>query len=373
MTDPSSSEHRAEPLERPTPGLHTLGRPEVGLSVALCTWQGERWVRTFLESVAAQERLPDELVVQDDASTDATAATVLEFARTAPFEVRLVVNASRVGSTANFALALERCRGRYIALADQDDVWYPAKLQRLAAELDDDPTVTLAFSDADLIGEDGRRLGRRLWDTRLVGRTLRRRPVVPEELFARQALTTGCTVVIRRRVAEAALPFPPELDHPSAPMRHDRWLSLVAAAVGTVRALPEPLLGFRLHSDQETGVLVGTALVSALGRAGAGVLRATDDDHVEGLRGRAAQLEVAAQRADLLGDFTESAALRRVARSNLLRADVGEEGPGGLRGIREAWGEGAYPVSGPGLGSMAADVVRVLRRRPAPTAPAAAP
>ena len=361
MAEPTSHEPSRGSLPGRSPLLPTLGRPEVDLSVALCTWRGERWIRTFLQSVAAQDRLPDELVVQDDASDDGTVAAVREFARSAPFEVHLEVNEVRVGSTANFALALERCRGRYIALADQDDVWYPAKLERLAAELDLDPTVTLAFSDADLIGEDGRLLGRRLWDTRLVGRTLRRHPVVPEELFARQALTTGCTVMIRRRVAEAALPFPPELAHPSAPMRHDRWLSLVAAAVGTVRALPEPLLGFRLHQGQETGVLVGPALITALRRAAAGVLTDPDDEHVDGLRGRAAQLEVAAQRADLLGDFAEATALRRVADGNLLRAEVSQRGIRGLRSIRRASRQGAYPVSGPGVGSIAADVVRVLR------------
>lgn len=357
----------------PVPGLAKLGRPEVDLSIALCTWRGERWVRRFLESVTDQEYRPDELVVQDDASDDDTVAVVQEFARTAPFEVRLEVNAERIGSTANFARALARCRGRYLALADQDDVWYPAKLARLAAELDQDPTVTLVFSDADLIDETGRLLGRRLWDTRLVGRTLRRHPVVPEELFARRALTTGCTMVMRRRVLEAALPFPPELRHPAAPMRHDRWLSLVAAAVGTVRAVPEPLLGFRLHHRQETGVLVGPALTAALRHAAVGVLVGGVEEHADGLRGRAEQLEVAARRAELLGDFAEAAALRRVGAGNLLRSGIGEVGTGGLSTIRHAARQGAYPASLPGVGAMLGDAARVLRpwrsQRPATARP----
>ena len=355
----------AEQIHHPTNddvprGLPQLPRPEVDLSVVLCTWQGERWIRVLLESIAAQERLPDELVVQDDASNDATVELIRAFAADAPFDVRLEVNRRRVGSTANFALALTRCRGRYLALADQDDVWYPSKLQCLAEELDDDPTITVAFSDADLIGEDGHRLGRRLWDTRQVGRTLRRHPVVPEELFARRALTTGCTMLMRRRVLEAALPFPQELDHPAAPMRHDRWLSLVAAAVGTVRAYPEPLLGFRLHEAQETGVLVGPALVGALHRSAVEIAADADVDHGSSLLGRAAQLEAAARRADLLGDFIEADALRRVADGNRARARIGVHGDG-LGDIRRAARYGAYPRSLPGMGSMAADVVRVLR------------
>ena len=118
-------------------------------------------------------------------------------------------------------------------IGDQDDVWYPTKLELLLQEFELDPTISMVFSDADLIGEDGTRVGPRLWDTRLVGRTLRRHAVVPEELLARRALTTGCTMAIRRRVVEAALPFPDLMDDRRAIMRHDRWLSLVAAAVGT--------------------------------------------------------------------------------------------------------------------------------------------
>ncbi|MEZ5138961.1 MAG: hypothetical protein R2711_09425 [Acidimicrobiales bacterium] len=159
-----------------------------------------------------------------------------------------------------------------MALADQDDVWYPGKLAVLEWEFDMDPTVSMVFSDGDLIDADGAPLGRRLWDTRLIGRTLRHHPVVPEELFARRALTTGATMAVRRRVVDAAVPFPPELDDPDAPMRHDRWLSLVAAAVGTVRAISDPLVALRVHPDQETGVLVGAELPcpAPLGPTGAG-------------------------------------------------------------------------------------------------------
>lgn len=342
-----------------------IRRAEVGLSVALCTWNGARWLRPMLESLAGQERLPDELVVQDDRSTDDTVDVLRAFATEAPFEVRIDVNDEHLGSTANFARAIEQARGRFIALADQDDIWYPAKLRRLTDELTEDPTLTLVFSDADLIGEDGRRLPGRLWDTRLVGPLLRRHPVVSNELFARRALTTGCTVVVRRRVAEAALPFPPELEHADAPMRHDRWLTLVAASVGTVKALPEPLLAFRVHPEQETGVLVGRQLGDALARTAARTLRNHDGDRADGLVARARQLRVAAERADLVGDFDEARALRRVAAGYELRAAIDRPGPGRLRRIAEGIRTGAYAHDPLAPASVAADVVRALRPLPA--------
>lgn len=333
-------------------------RPTLDLSVALCTWNGDRWIRPFLESLAAQHNPPDELVVQDDASTDDTVAMIRDLTPTLPFEVHLEVNPQRVGSTANFALALERCRGRFVALADQDDVWYPEKLSRLVHEFERDPILTLVFSDADLIGEDGRSLDRGLWDTRQVGRILRRRPIVSEELAATTALTTGCTVVVRRRVIDAALPFPPELDHPVAPMRHDRWLTLIAAAVGTVEAVPERLLGFRVHGQQETGVLVGSDLPRAVVNGVGATLLGRDGRRATGLRARSAQLQVAADRAELLGDFGEAATLRRIANDFVRRARIDEPGPGRLR-----LALGGLPPDGGGvrgLGTALLDVVRAM-------------
>lgn len=337
-------------------------RPSIDLTVALCTWNGSRWIRPFLQSLAAQERLPDELLVQDDASTDRTVAIVQEFARHAPFDVRLEINSERVGSTANFARVLQRASGRCIALADQDDLWYPAKLRRLSAELERDPTVTLAFSDADLVGEDGRLLGRRLWDTRQVGRTLRRHAVVPEEMFARQALTTGCTMMIRRRVAEAALPFPDALSDPASPMRHDRWLSLVAAAVGTVRALPQPLLGFRVHPMQETGVLIGSELVVALGAAAERIIHG-HDDYRPARNARARQLRAASDRAELFGDFKEAATLRTIAAGEDARARFGLDETFDTSLVAVAIRSGAYGRGPLALGAMLADAARIVRSR----------
>lgn len=345
----------------PVPHRPRLPRATLDVSIVLCTRNGAPWIGDLLESMANQTRLADELVVQDDESSDDTCRIIREFAERAPFDVRLEVNPERLGSTANFAAALERSRGRFVALADQDDIWYPNKLERLIGELELDPTVTMVFSDADLIDPAGRPLGRSLWDTRLVGRTLRRRAVVPEELFAQRALTTGCTMAVRRRAVAAALPFPDELADDIAPMRHDRWLSLVAAAVGTVRALPEPLLGFRVHPAQETGVLVGAQLPRAVGRAALGAITSPPDDDRRGLVVRARQLETAAERADDLGDFEEAETLRTVAHH--LRSRTMQQGSlsGRLRAVGSGVRAGAYGWDRLGYGAIVGDVARAVR------------
>src|ERR687894_3003245 len=99
-------------------------------SVAMCTYNGARFVAEQLASVAAQTRPPDELVVCDDGSTDETCRLVEEFAARAPFPVRLFVNERNLGSTRNFGRAVALCEGDLVALSDQDDVWHPEKLER---------------------------------------------------------------------------------------------------------------------------------------------------------------------------------------------------------------------------------------------------
>ena len=79
------------------------------LSIALATYNGERYIGEQLDSILHQTRLPDELVISDDASVDATQAIVLDFARQAPFPVRFQANSARHGSTRNFEIAIRAC------------------------------------------------------------------------------------------------------------------------------------------------------------------------------------------------------------------------------------------------------------------------
>jgi len=338
--------------------------PVATVSVALCTFNGAPWLPDFLTSLRDQRLLPDELIVQDDGSTDDTLAILAAFAETSPFPVSVEVNPERLGSTSNFEQALLRTTGAFVALADQDDIWYPEKLERLIGVLVEDPILTLTFSDADLIDPAGHPLGRRLWGQRGIRRVLVTQQIVAGSQFAQRALTTGCTMVGRRRAVEAALPFPESLNDPVAPMRHDRWMSLVAAAVGTVRSMPEPLLGFRVHPDQQTGVLTTPELARRLLGAAAAATRPPTPEARAGHLARAEQIDNAADRADRFGDFDEADALRRVAQHHRCRADLGRTVPQRVRTVWQELAARSYDSSLLGAGSVAADLVRALRPGP---------
>jgi glycosyltransferase involved in cell wall biosynthesis len=100
------------------------------ISVAMCTYNGSRFIADRLTSMLAPQRLPDELVVCDDHSSDGTAEKLYTFKARAPFPVRVLVNGRNLGSTKNFEKAISLCEGDIIALSDQDDIWAVNRLDK---------------------------------------------------------------------------------------------------------------------------------------------------------------------------------------------------------------------------------------------------
>lgn len=123
------------------------------ISIAMALYNGERFVREQLDSFTNQTRLPDELVVSDDASTDRGVEVVRDFAARAPFPVRLLGNEVNVGCTKNFERAIRECNGDIIFTSDFDDVWYPDRLATMEAALAASPTSGLAVCRFDYVNE----------------------------------------------------------------------------------------------------------------------------------------------------------------------------------------------------------------------------
>lgn len=114
------------------------------VSIALATYRGADHLREQLDSLAAQTELPAELVVSDDNSPDDTLAILGDFARGAPFEVRILPKHDRLGFSDNFLHAAEHCRSPLIMFCDQDDKWLPHKLASSRRRLaQDDAAIVL--------------------------------------------------------------------------------------------------------------------------------------------------------------------------------------------------------------------------------------
>jgi glycosyltransferase involved in cell wall biosynthesis len=264
------------------------------ISVALCVFNGEPFLETQLETIASQSRLPDELVVADDGSTDGSIAIIERFANRASFPVRFHQNDRNLRTTKNFEQAIGLCRGDLIVTADQDDAWYPAKLARIGAEFLRSSVVGLVFSDADLIDGDGRPIGARLW--RSVGCSgSARREIAHGDAFPiliRRPIITGATMAVRADLRGLILPIPEG-------WTHDHWIGLMTASVARVVPIAEPLMQYRRHATNQIGVN-GVTLAERVGRSlGEGRSRSLSEaDRFETLR--VALAERLPDRPDLL-------------------------------------------------------------------------
>ena len=219
------------------------------ISVAMCTYNGARFLEEQLRSFAGQHRFPDELVVCDDGSLDGTVALAEEFARRLSFPVRIVRNATNLGYRGNFAKAVGLCTGDVIVLSDQDDVWYPQKLARLEELFGTHAEVEGIFSNGDLINSASRKLAGDLWSS------FRFRAADQHRLGSGHALevllqrnvVTGMAFAFRRAWKD-------KLEGMPASWPHDAWLALLLAQEGKLLACAEHLVAYRVHEKQKIGV-----------------------------------------------------------------------------------------------------------------------
>lgn len=113
------------------------------LSIVLAAYNGAETICAQLESILAQTRKPDEVLIFDDCSTDDTVETVRRFA--AQYDpdgaIRLIQNEKNQGWRANFMQGFRQAAGDVIFCADQDDVWHKDKLEKMTAVLDQHPEV----------------------------------------------------------------------------------------------------------------------------------------------------------------------------------------------------------------------------------------
>ncbi len=218
------------------------------LSIALCTYNGERFLLEQLQTFATQTRRPDEVIICDDRSTDGTVDIARDFAAHAPFPVRVLVNERNLGSTKNFERAIAQCTGDLIALSDQDDVWHCQKLAHSEQALLAAPGADIVFSDAYVVDDALRPLGPTLWDTLLFGPDLRSRFHGGDAfgVLFNKTVVTGATMVFRSRVRDFVLPIP-------ATIVHDNWISLLVSAVSDIVLLDEPLMYYRQHAANQIG------------------------------------------------------------------------------------------------------------------------
>lgn len=219
------------------------------VSVAMATYNGERFIQEQLESLVVQQHLPSELVITDDGSTDDTVAIAEQFAKAAPFVVHIHRGEKRLGFRANFMRAASLCTSELIAFCDQDDIWSPRKLAT-CVEPFRDPAVLLAYHNAHVVTETGLPLGSL---DQFASAPMS--PPLSSYAVNYTQYALGFTEVFRRSILAFSDLWETSLDNRdlTGPMGHDHWVFFIASVFGSMAYIEEALASYRQHSSNLYG------------------------------------------------------------------------------------------------------------------------
>lgn len=214
-------------------------------SVAMCTYNGEKYIAEQLESILKQSTPVDEIIVSDDGSTDNTLEIAREILRESGIPHKIVCNRPAKGVSANFLSAMKMTSGDYCFTCDQDDIWNNNKVEVFAAEAEAS-YLDLYFSDGTLVDGQAEPLGGTLWeaidlshppmDASACVQTLIRRPMV-----------TGAAMMVSRALIERAPEVPQGI-------LHDEWFSMLAATADSIQPICRQTFLYRQHGKNVVGV-----------------------------------------------------------------------------------------------------------------------
>ncbi len=200
------------------------------ISIALCTYNGEKYIRAQLESIINQTYLNLEIIIVDDCSQDQTIKILQEIAGLDQ-RIKIYRNTKNLGFNKNFEKAISLTTGNFIAISDQDDIWISTKISELLNYIDD---KWLVFSNSVFIKPDepqGRML---LTDINL--------NVLSYKAFLFNNFVTGHTVLFKREFLTYLLPLPEQ-------GYYDWYMGFIASYHSQIAYCNKVLTKYRVHSE----------------------------------------------------------------------------------------------------------------------------
>ena len=223
------------------------------IGIVLATYNGEKYLAQMLDSLVAQTRPADFIVAIDDGSKDNTPAILKSYQDRLPLQVTILEKNS--GHRAAFSKALELAQPQLssndlIALADQDDVWLPQKLEILEKEIQD---KSLVFGDAQVVDANGK----------IIAESWRSYSKIEKKISIEQQIAginnvTGCLSLFSASLLDAILPIPEGVTV------HDRWIAMLADKHNGVAAIDTPVVQYRIHGNNAVGGVAAPSMSKTL-------------------------------------------------------------------------------------------------------------
>jgi glycosyltransferase involved in cell wall biosynthesis len=208
------------------------------VSIALCTYNGEKYLTEQLDTLVNQDYNQLEIIVVDDGSKDKTMNILKEYEKKYPF-FKVYQNDQNLGYIKNFEKAISLCNGDFIALSDQDDIWDLRKISIMVDAIKDN---LLLYHNSEFITEAGNHMNRKMTDIRnfYAGNDSR--------IFLLENCVSGHAILFKKELTKFFSPF--DLNG-----FHDWWIVYIAANNGAVGFITDCLVKYRQHEAANTNIL----------------------------------------------------------------------------------------------------------------------
>ena len=227
------------------------------VAIVLCTYNGSKYIEALMDSIIVQTYENWELWISDDGSKDNTISVVRQYAEFYPEKIHILPEHAPLGACTNFLKTLTGAQlneAEYYMFADQDDVWFPDKIEKLVAAMrmeeqsERKETPLLIHSDCRVTDQNLQTIASSF----------------TEYMGYNQSMKSLPHLLVQNNVVGASVLFNRALRNrihsvPQSAVMHDHWIALVAAAFGRIGYLPEATYDYRQHAENVIGARKGGA------------------------------------------------------------------------------------------------------------------
>lgn len=216
------------------------------IDILMATYNGEKYLKEQIESILNQTYTNIRLLISDDCSTDGTREIIKEYEKK---DKRIITyfQEKNLGYVKNFEFLLTKVENDIYMLSDQDDCWLPEKVEHTYNCFKKNK-ADLVFTDLTVVDEKQNVVSKSFNDmmnlTRKINKT-----IDTQELVYLYNCVTGCTIMAKKDMLEKVLPIPTNSKH----IFHDHWIALVTSINGKIVYLPEKLINYRQHENNQIG------------------------------------------------------------------------------------------------------------------------
>lgn len=204
------------------------------ISIAMATYNGEKFIKEQLDSILCQICKQDEIIISDDGSTDNTLNIIKSYN-----DNRIkIINGPHDGVKQNFANAISKCKGKYIFLSDQDDIWMVDKISIVLKVFEKKRCTCVLHDNVTFDSNTGKIIQESFFEFR------NSKPGILRNIIKNSYI--GCCMAFDSKMKEYFLPIPNNIE------MHDQWIGIISEKYGNSIFIKDKLIKYRRHSNNVT-------------------------------------------------------------------------------------------------------------------------